>query len=33
MAIFEKTIVDGIKLSNGLDYCYKCFKPGQTIGP
>lgn len=33
MAIFEKTIADGIQLANGLDYCYKCVKPGQTIGP
>lgn len=31
MAIYEKEILDGIQLANGLDYCYKCHKPGTTI--
>lgn len=33
MAIYEKTIQDGIQLANGLDYCMKCHKPGSTIEP
>lgn len=31
MAIFKKEITDGVQLANGLDYCYKCVRPGQTI--
>lgn len=31
MAIFEKEMLDGIQLANGLDYCYKCHKPGSVI--
>lgn len=31
MAIFEKETLDGIQLANGLDYCYKCHKPGSVI--
>ena len=31
MAMYEKEITDGIQLANGLDYCYKCTKPGGVI--
>lgn len=31
MAVFEKEVFDGLQLANGLDYCYKCHKPGSTI--
>lgn len=31
MAMFEKETVDGIQMANGLDYCYKCVKPGEII--
>ena len=31
MAIFEKEMLDGIQLANGLDYCYKCHRPGSVI--
>ena len=31
MAVFEKEIFDGVQLANGLDYCYKCHKPGSVI--
>lgn len=31
MALYEKETLDGIQLANGLDYCYKCHKPGSTI--
>ena len=31
MAVFEKEILDGIQLANGLDYCYKCHRPGSVI--
>lgn len=31
MAVFEKEILDGLQLANGLDYCYKCHKPGSVI--
>lgn len=31
MAVFTKEITDGMQLANGLDFCYKCVKPGETI--
>ena len=31
MAIYEKEMHDGIQLANGLDYCYKCHRPGTVI--
>lgn len=31
MAIFEKETIDGLQLAHGLDYCYKCHKPGAPI--
>ena len=31
MAIFEKEMLDGIQLANGLDYCWKCHRPGSVI--
>lgn len=31
MAVYEKVMLDGIQLANGLDYCWKCHKPGSVI--
>lgn len=33
MALYERQIRDGIQLAHGLDYCWKCHKPGTVIDP